>query len=93
MFSPPLPAARVKALRAPSSMAAMSRFFCFNFLPRLARARQVTQRASHEPSFFFRQWSRESGNDWPQSVQVLSVIACPVAECRDRTQTATLGVL
>lgn len=54
MFSPPLPAAAVKALRAPCSMASMSRFFCFNFFPRFTFARHMTQRASHEPSFLTR---------------------------------------
>lgn len=54
MFSPPLPAAAVNALRAPSSMADMSRFFCFNFFPRFTFARHMTQRASHDPSFLTR---------------------------------------
>lgn len=74
MFSPPLLAAFVKALRAPSSMADMSFFFCFCFFPLLTFARQMTHRASHDPSFFLRKWSRDSGNVWPQSVQVLSLI-------------------
>ena len=72
MFSPPLPAAFAKASRAPSSIAAMSRFFCFNFLPRFTFARHMTQRGSHDPSFLTRKWFLESGKDWPQSVQVLS---------------------
>ena len=75
MFSPPLPAAFVNASRAPSSMALMSRFFCFNFLPRFTFARQMTQRVSQEPSFLVRKCVLESGKDWPQSVQVLSLMA------------------
>lgn len=83
MFSPPLPAAFVKALRAPSSMALMSRSFCFFFLPLLAFARQTRQRVSHVPSFLTRKWSRDWGNVWPQSVQVLSVI-CLAPPARQR---------
>lgn len=54
MFSPPLPAAFVKALRAPSSMAFMSPAFCLRFFPLFTFARQTMQRESNVPSFLTR---------------------------------------
>ena len=72
MFSPPRCAALRKAPIAPCSMAFMSPAFCLVFLPLFTFARQMTQRLSHWPVFFFRKWSALSGKDSPQSMQSFS---------------------
>lgn len=86
MFSPPRWAALRKVLMAPCSMAFMSCVFCLTFLPLFAFARQMTQRTSHSPDFFFRQWSGESGKVPPQSVQTFSLMsAVPLFQVRNKS--------
>ena len=76
MFSPPRLADLRKAPIAPCSMAFMSPAFCLAFFPLLTFARQMTQRLSHSPVFFFRKWSALNGKDSPQSMQGLWSFIC-----------------